>query len=80
MYDPTEGRILLDGQDIRDLKFDSFRKYISIIPQNGILFNDSIMFNLLYGNPNATKEEIYEVAKKCQIHDKILAMEDGYDT
>ena len=46
IYDPSEGKILIDGQDIRELKFDSFRKYISIIPQNGILFNDTILFNL----------------------------------
>jgi ABC-type multidrug transport system fused ATPase/permease subunit len=46
IYDPTEGQILIDGQNIKDLHFDTFRKYISIIPQNGILFNDSILFNL----------------------------------
>ena len=46
IYDPSEGKILIDGQDITDLTFDSFRKYISIIPQNGILFNDTILFNL----------------------------------
>ena len=46
MYDPVEGRILIDGQDLKDLKFESFRKYISIIPQNGILFNDTILYNL----------------------------------
>lgn len=46
MQDPAEGRILIDGQDLRDLKFESFRKYISIVPQNGILFNDTIKFNL----------------------------------
>jgi ABC-type multidrug transport system fused ATPase/permease subunit len=58
MYDPEEGRILIDGQDLKDLKFDSFRKYISIIPQNGILFNDTILFNLQYGNTEASLEEI----------------------
>jgi ABC transporter ATM len=46
IYLPEKGRILIDDQDISDLKFDSFRKYISIIPQNGILFNDTILFNL----------------------------------
>lgn len=46
MYDPEEGRILIDGQDLTDVTFESFRKYISIIPQNGLLFNDSILFNL----------------------------------
>ena len=65
---------------MKDLKFDSYRKYISIIPQNGILFNDTILFNLQYGNQDATLEEIQEVARKCQIHDKILQMEHGYET
>ena len=65
LYDPEEGSITIDGQNLKDLKFDSFRKYITIIPQNGILFNDSILFNLQYGNTEATFEEIQEVCKKC---------------
>jgi len=80
MYDPNEGRILIDGQDIKDVTFASFRNLISIIPQNGILFNDSIKFNLQYGNPEASMDEIIEIAKKCQIHDKIMQMEDGYES
>ena len=51
-----------------------------MIPQNGILFNDTIMFNLQYGNPDATEEEIMEMCKKCRIHDKISKMKDGYNT
>jgi len=47
------------------LTFESYRKYISVVPQNGILFNDSILFNLKYGNPNATMEEVIEITKKC---------------
>ena len=46
MYDPFEGEVYIDGQNLKDLSFNSFRKRISIIPQNGILFNDSILFNL----------------------------------
>ena len=80
IYDPSEGKILIDGQDIKDLKFDSFRPYISIIPQNGILFNDSILYNLQYSNPNASREDIIRVAKICEIHDRIMSMPDGYDT
>ena len=53
---------------------------MTIIPQNGILFNDSIKFNLMYGNPDASMEEVIEMTKKCQIHEKIMAMENGYDT
>ena len=71
---------MVDGQDLSECTFDSFRKYISIIPQNGALFNDSIMFNLQYGNPDASEEEITEMCKKCQIHDKIIKMKDGYQT
>lgn len=80
IYDSLEGSVTIDGQDLRDLKTESFRKYISVIPQNGILFNDTIRFNLQYGNPNASIEEIITVAKQCQIHDKIMEMPDGYDT
>ena len=63
---------------MKGLKLDSFRKYISIIPQNGILFNDTIEFNLRYGNPEATEEEVIAVAKQCQIHNKIMEMPSGY--
>jgi ABC-type multidrug transport system fused ATPase/permease subunit len=56
IYDPSEGDVLIDGQNLKDLKFESYRKYISVIPQNGILFNDTILFNLQYGNPDATIE------------------------
>lgn len=80
IYDPQEGRVLLDGQDITDLTFDSYRKYISIIPQNGILFNDSILFNLQYSNLDASMEDIIDICKKCEIHDSIMGMSDGYNT
>ena len=80
IYDPSQGSVLLDGQNLRDLKFDSFRKYISIIPQNGILFNDTILFNLQYGNPEASMEEIVKAAKMCEIHDRVMQMPEGYDT
>ena len=80
LYDPQEGRVLIDGQDVKDCTFESFRKHITIIPQNGILFNDTILYNLQYGNPEATFEEIVEIAKKCHIHDAIMDMSDGYNT
>lgn len=72
--------MLIDGQDISDCTFESFRQHIAMIPQNGALFNDSIMFNLQYGNPDATEEEIMEVCRKCQIHEKIVKMKSGYAT
>ena len=65
IYEPEAGKIMFDGQDLSDLKFDSFRKYISIIPQNGVLFNETILFNLKYSNPDATEDEIVEMCKKC---------------
>lgn len=53
IYDPDCGAVLIDGQNVRDVKMNSFRKHIAIVPQNGILFNDTIGFNLRYGNPDA---------------------------
>jgi ABC-type multidrug transport system fused ATPase/permease subunit len=54
MYDPEQGRVTIDGQDLRECKMESFRKLITVIPQNGVLFNDTVRFNLQYGNPDAT--------------------------
>lgn len=70
IYDPTEGKVLIDGQDVKDLTLESFRKHICVIPQNGILFNDSLLFNLKYGNPDASLEEVQDICKKCSIHNK----------
>lgn len=80
MYDPERGRVLIDGQDLSKVKMDSVRRKISVIPQNGVLFNDTVGFNLKYGNPDASLEEIEEVAKRCLLHDKIMSMPDGYDS
>jgi len=80
IYAPEEGWFFIHGQNISELNFESFRKYFSIIPQNGLLFNDTILFNLLYSNPNATMEEVIEMCKKCKIHERILKMKDGYNT
>lgn len=80
IMDSTSGQILLDGQDLKDLKIQSFRDRISIVPQNGILFNYTIRFNLQYGNLEASQEEIEKVCKQCNIHDRIMEMPDGYDT
>lgn len=64
--------MLIDGQNLKDVKMNSFKKYITIIPQNGGLFNDTILNNLLYGRPDATFEEIVEMTKRCQLHDQIM--------
>ena len=63
-----------------NLDFKSFRKYISLIPQNGTLFNDSILFNLTYSNPEVTMDEVIAICKRCRIHDKIMSMPDGYNS
>jgi len=78
LYETENGKILLDGQDIADLKFQSFRKYIAMVPQSGNLFNDTIIGNLKYSDPDAEMWDVIDVCKKCQIHDKIMSMKDGY--
>lgn len=80
IMDADQGEILIDGQNLKDLRINSFRSRISIVPQNGILFNDTIRFNLQYGNTAATQEEIERACRCCNIHDRIMEMEDGYDT
>ncbi|KAH6693590.1 hypothetical protein F5X68DRAFT_45840 [Plectosphaerella plurivora] len=79
-YDVTDGSITLDGHDLRDLKLDSLRKNIGVVPQDTVLFNASIMYNLLYASPDATEAEVYKACQAANIHDRILAFPDGYDT
>ena len=74
------GAILIDGTDIRDLTLDSLRKSIGIVQQDVFLFVGSIKENILYGKPDATDEEIIAAAKKANIHDYIMTLDDGYDT
>ena len=80
IYDPLNGEVLIDGQNVKDLTFESFRKHIVVVPQNGILFNDTIEQNLRYGNPNATQADLERVARQCSIHDSIMNMQHGYKT
>ncbi|MBX3486294.1 MAG: ABC transporter ATP-binding protein/permease [Candidatus Paracaedibacteraceae bacterium] len=79
-YDPTSGSITIDGQDIKSVTQDSVRQLIGIVPQDTVLFNDTIKYNIGYGNPNASDSEIIEAAKAAQIHDFILSLPDGYDS
>lgn len=78
-YDPKEGVILVDGKDIRDVKFKSLRNYISIVPQEVHLFGTSIKENIKYGRLDATDEEIIEAAKDANAHDFISEQPEGYD-
>ncbi len=77
-YDPNKGRVLLDGQDLREITKKSLRAQISIVLQDTLLFSTTIRENIAYGRPEATEEEIVEAAKRAQAHDFILRMADGY--
>ena len=79
-YDVSEGKILLDGRDIRSISLSSLRNNIGVVQQDVYLFSGSIFENILYGKPDATKEEVIEAAKLAGAHDFITSLEDGYDT
>jgi ATP-binding cassette, subfamily B, putative efflux pump len=79
-YDVTEGRILLDGIDIRDIRVRSLRDKIGIVFQDSFLFSDSVKDNILLGKPDATDEEVIAAAKAANAHDFIMSLPDGYDT
>jgi len=80
VYDPNEGQVLVDGFDIRQIKKEDLRRNIGIVPQEPILFNSSIGYNIGYSLENATKEEIENAAKLANLHDFIVTLEKGYDT
>jgi ATP-binding cassette subfamily B protein len=79
-YDPTGGRVLIDGQELREVTQDSLRAAIAIVPQDTVLFNDSIGYNIEYGRPGAGRAEVERVARLARIHDFIAGLPDGYDT
>ena len=79
-YDPVEGRVLIDGKDIRGVTLESLRKNISPVLQDTFLFNGTIAENIGYAKPDATREEIEEAAKAANIHEDILAMPEQYET
>ncbi len=79
-YDVTGGRILINNQDIRDITQKSLRAAIGIVPQDTILFNNSIYYNIAYGRPDASCEEIFEAAKSAHIHNFIENLPDKYET
>jgi ATP-binding cassette, subfamily B, multidrug efflux pump len=79
-YDPQEGRILIDGVDIRDVSVHDLRRQIGIVPQETFLFSDTIRNNIAFGKPDATQEEVEAAARAAQAHDFIAEMQDGYET
>ncbi|AZR73946.1 ABC transporter ATP-binding protein [Anoxybacter fermentans] len=79
-YDPTSGKITIDGYDIRDVTIDSLRQQIAIVPQETILFKGTIAYNIAYGKPDASMEEIVMAAKRANAHDFITKFSKGYET
>jgi ATP-binding cassette subfamily B protein len=79
-YDVDGGRVLVDGQDIREITQASLRAAIGIVPQDTVLFNDTIRYNIAYGRPGASPDEIEEAARLARIHDFVVSLPQGYDT
>lgn len=79
-YDPSDGHIIIDGQNINQVTQASLRQSIGIVPQDTVLFNEDIYYNIAYGRPNATKEEIIAAAKAASIYDFIQSLPDGFQT
>lgn len=79
-YDPTSGSVTIDGSDLKDVKQDSLRDAIGVVPQDTVLFNDTIYYNIAYGDPSAKSEQVYEAARTASIHDFILSLPAGYQT
>jgi ATP-binding cassette subfamily B protein len=79
-YDPTEGRVLVDGHDLRDVRARTLREQMGIVPQEAFLFSGTIRDNLAFGRPEATDDEVERAARAVGAHDFIAALEHGYDT
>ena len=79
-YDVSEGRILIDGQDVRDVTIRSLRQAVGIVQQDVFIFADTILENIRYGRPGASYEEVVAAAKQAEIYDDIMEMPDGFDT
>ncbi len=79
-YDVSKGRILIDGQDIRAVTQESLRASLGIVPQDTVLFNDTVYYNIAYGRPGAGPAEVERAARLAHIHDFIMALPDGYET
>lgn len=79
-YDVTGGALKIDGQDVRDVTQTSLHDAIGVVPQDTVLFNDTIRYNIAYGRDGATQDEIEQAARDAQIHDFIAGLPDGYDT
>ena len=79
-YNPKSGSIYVNNQNIKEISQQSLRKIIGVVPQDTVLFNETIYYNISYGNPEASEKEIYEAAKNADIHEFIKTLPDGYNT
>ena len=79
-YDVAGGALKIDGQDVRDVTQHSLHMAIGVVPQDTVLFNDTIGYNIAYGRDGATQEEVEDAARAAQIHDFIMALPQGYET
>ena len=79
-YDVTSGAVSIDGHDVRGVTQESLRACIGVVPQDTVLFNDTIRYNIAYGRPGASQAEIEQAARLAQVHDFVLRLPDGYDT
>lgn len=79
-YDMEGGCILIDGHGVKEITIDSTRRHIGVVPQDTVLFNETLMYNLKYANQSASDEEVYEACRAASIHDKIMGFPDGYQT
>lgn len=79
-YDATGGRVTVDGQDVQSVTQGSLRRAIGVVPQDTVLFNDTIRYNIAYGRPGATDEEVEAAARAAQVHDFVIRLPEGYAT
>ena len=79
-YDVTGGALRIDGQDVRAVTQESLHDAIGVVPQDTVLFNDTVLYNIAYGRPTATREELIGAARAAKIHDFIMSLPEGYDT
>ena len=79
LYEPTEGRVLLDDYDIRDIRLSSLRQHISVVPQEPVLFSGTIAENIVYGRQTATPDQVMAAAKAAELHDYVMALPEKYE-
>ena len=79
-YNLDGGSIQVDGHDVTDITIDSLRRHIGVVPQDTVLFNEPLMYNLKYAKPSASNEEVFDACRAASIHDKILSFPDGYES